>query len=321
MEENRTGVYLAVEIVGHEQRFSVSPNQVCRIGRNADNDIVIDHHSISRNHAVIQGSVGSFLIFDLGSRNGTLVNGRRLQGVEFLQNGDRISIGGIELTFHQAGQDGTPEAGFSSSPSTNVDLARGLVTVLVVDIRDSTALARRLDPDKFSQVIGSLFREAGKILHTSGAWAQKYIGDAVMAVWLHQGDDLKVGREMLSVMDGLLRVAEIACGLQRRFELSTPVRIGAGVNSGWASIGNVGSTAAADFTATGEVVHKAFRLESATRESGYDLLVSNDTLNLLLKSGRFGDVFHECSVTLKGYNQAVDACGVTFAELRNMRET
>jgi adenylate cyclase len=186
----------------------------------------------------------------------------------------------------------------------------------VVDVRDSTALAQRLDSEKLSQVAGACFREAGKVLQECGAWTQKYMGDGVMAVWLHKEDGSELGREALSVLKALLRIVDIVGGLQRRFDLGAPIRIGGGLNSGWASIGNVGSTAASDYTAMGDVVNKAFRLESATKETGYDLLVSSETLSFL-KHGPFGDLFRECPVSLKGYDQPATAWGANFSELAN----
>jgi adenylate cyclase len=319
MEENRTIAYLAAGVSGLDEPFQLTPDRVCRIGRNADNNIVIDHHLISRNHAAIQGSAEGFMICDLGSRNGTLLNGRRVQGTQLLRNGDRIGIGVSEFTFLETGPSGIHGSQCHTFQSTNVDFAPGFVTVLVVDIRDSTLLARQLHSDKLSQVVGTLFREAGKKLHRRGTWSQKYIGDAVMAVWLHNAVDMPVGGNMLSVIDGLLDIVEIAGGLQDRLELGMPIRIGAGVNSGWASIGNLGSHVAADFTAIGETVHKAFRLESATKAAGYDLLASHDTLDILRKAGCFGDVFNPCSVTLKGYDQPIEACGAMFAQLKKGR--
>lgn len=318
MDESGDCAQLVVEIARLDRRFAVSPNGICRIGRSPDNEIVIDHHLVSRNHAAVRGSTGRFLIFDLGSRNGTLVNGRRLQGPELLRNDDRITIGGIEIVFQQEQQDYTPEAGLGVLESTNVALAPCLVTVLVVDIRDSTVLARKLEINQLSQVMSALFRDAGKILGASGAWAQKYIGDAVMAVWIHKEIGGDLSPEMFAIVDGILQLVEIADGLQRRFGLSTPIRVGAGLNSGLASVGNVGSPAVVDFTAMGEVVHRAFRLESATKTVGYDLLVSSNSLDFLRKAGYIERMFHTCSVPLKGYDEPVTAFGVTFAELRSL---
>ena len=70
-----------------------------RIGRLADNDIVLDDAEVSRHHAVIIDTGSSFMITDLRSANGVLVQGRRLHISATLADGDHISICGHEFTF------------------------------------------------------------------------------------------------------------------------------------------------------------------------------------------------------------------------------
>jgi SARP family transcriptional regulator, regulator of embCAB operon len=70
-----------------------------RIGRLADNDIVLDDAEVSRHHAVIIDTGSSFMITDLRSANGVLVQGRRLRPSATLADGDHISICGHEFTF------------------------------------------------------------------------------------------------------------------------------------------------------------------------------------------------------------------------------
>jgi SARP family transcriptional regulator, regulator of embCAB operon len=70
-----------------------------RIGRLSDNDIVLNHDDVSRHHAVIIDTGGSFVITDLGSANGVHVQRQRLRPSATLADGDRISICGHEFTF------------------------------------------------------------------------------------------------------------------------------------------------------------------------------------------------------------------------------
>jgi SARP family transcriptional regulator, regulator of embCAB operon len=71
-----------------------------RIGRRPDNDIVLDDDDVSRYHAVVIDTGGSFVISDLRSTNGVDVGGRRIRGSATLADGDRIRIGGYEFIFH-----------------------------------------------------------------------------------------------------------------------------------------------------------------------------------------------------------------------------
>jgi hypothetical protein len=67
---------------------------VTTIGRDADNDVVIARDHVSRYHAEVRWDGACFLLTDAGSKNGTLLNGRRVCGTEPLQNGDEITLPG-----------------------------------------------------------------------------------------------------------------------------------------------------------------------------------------------------------------------------------
>jgi hypothetical protein len=100
---------------------------------------------------------------------------------------DQIQIGAYQFTFHQESAVELPTTRrFDSEPATNVMFSPSLITVLVVDIRDFTGLAQRFETAMLSEVTGTLFRLGGRELQERGAWGQKYIGDAVMAVWRHK---------------------------------------------------------------------------------------------------------------------------------------
>ncbi len=77
-------------------RFRVKPEQKAYMGRDADNDVVLDDPGTSRRHARIEFKEGKYVLTDLGSANGTLVNGQRVVE-QALDNGDRIKIGQDEL--------------------------------------------------------------------------------------------------------------------------------------------------------------------------------------------------------------------------------
>jgi DNA-binding SARP family transcriptional activator len=74
-----------------------------RIGRRPDNDIVLDDDEVSRYHAVVIDTAGSFVISDLTSTNGVQVGGRRIRGSAALADGDHVRIGGHEFTFEIRG--------------------------------------------------------------------------------------------------------------------------------------------------------------------------------------------------------------------------
>ena len=71
------------------------------IGRDPQNDIVLDDRRVSRKHAEIRLRLGRYTLYDLQSTNGTYVNGRRVAEM-VLSDGDRVAIGGVELQFRSA---------------------------------------------------------------------------------------------------------------------------------------------------------------------------------------------------------------------------
>src|SRR5215218_4995660 len=101
-------------IVEHPAHASAAPvhDGTLTVGRGADNDIVLDHPTVSRHHAIIERIAGEYFIEDLKSRNGTRVNARTVRERRPLQGGDKIRFGQVRVTFVIA----TDDAG-SSTPS------------------------------------------------------------------------------------------------------------------------------------------------------------------------------------------------------------
>jgi hypothetical protein len=79
---------------GAGQRFTLSKPETI-LGRHSANDVVIQHQEVSRQHASITGEGGRFILRDLGSNNGTFVNGERISGPRALGDGDVIMLGEV----------------------------------------------------------------------------------------------------------------------------------------------------------------------------------------------------------------------------------
>jgi predicted component of type VI protein secretion system len=69
------------------------------IGRSRDCDVTVEDANVSRHHAEVRPSGGSWIVRDLGSTNGVKVNGRRIQGPQSLKPGDVVELGTSRLTF------------------------------------------------------------------------------------------------------------------------------------------------------------------------------------------------------------------------------
>ncbi len=318
MSETPSTAHLEVITGSEAKKFRLDPGAICQIGRDEQNTIVLADNQVSRRHAMLQcGPSGEFFLADLGSRNGTWVNQRRVTALVALRPGDRINIGGSEILFH--GPDQAEQAQKAVQGETVVDFAQRLITVLVVDIRDFTGLSSRLPEARLSEVISAFIRESGTALAEHGAWAQKYSGDSVMAIWLHPNDKPAL-RDLAPVFTALEKIFEAAAGLQAAFSLDAPIRVGAGVNTGMACVGNMGSEASSDYTALSDAVNLAFRLESATKEIGCDLALGQQT-HALLATQSGAELPLQChTVCLKGYREPKPVFAASRAGLARLIE-
>jgi adenylate cyclase len=293
------------------RRYPLAGGQSWAIGRGDGCPILLDSRSVSRLHALIQRrDAGDFQLVDLGSRNGSFVNTRRVTIPVALADNDRLVFGDQELLFRNSAQasGGRPvsEADSRNAPTTALHTNK-LTTILVVDIRDFTPMARAIPESLLSQTLGTWFLRAGNIVQRLGSWAQKYIGDAVMAVWVHD-DSSRLREDILAVLRAAAEIDSATAEISRALALPTPMRVGAGINTGPAILGG------ADYTALGDAVNAAFRLETATKSLGGGVLVGDAAFRELGIPAAAG--FERRELELKGYESLATAWSISFEDLR-----
>ncbi|WP_421656019.1 FHA domain-containing protein [Leptothermofonsia sp. ETS-13] len=301
------------------RRLPLTGSNCWTIGRSEDNNFVLPDRWISRNHAMLQCmETGEFYLIDLGSRNGSFVNGRRVSIPVTLHSGDRLTFGQTELEFHcpNVSQAADPMNSDSKEFTATATLhVRRLISVLVVDIRDFTVLTRQLDEKLLSEVIGTWFRHAGDIIREYGSWVDKYIGDAVMAIWIHSAQGVS-DEEMVRIFRALSALHKMTSDLYNRYPLPFPLRIGAGINTGYAMVGNTGSGDRPDYTALGDTVNAAFRLETSTKQIGLEIAVGETTYQHLSALGaNSSKLFKQYTVHLKGYDIPTVAHACSYSDL------
>jgi adenylate cyclase len=156
------------------------------------------------------------------------------------------------------------------------------LTILVCDIRNFSTIAERMNAEELTAFINAFLTPLSDIVIDNGGTIDKYMGDAILAFWnapLDQADHApracRAALQILSCMDDLnqtwRREAEAA---GRPFE---EVRIGIGLNTGECCVGNLGSERRFDYSAIGDAVNIASRLEGLSKIYGLALLVSEDT--------------------------------------------
>jgi predicted ATPase/class 3 adenylate cyclase len=148
------------------------------------------------------------------------------------------------------------------------------VTVLFCDVTGSTSLGEQQDPEQVRRVMSRYYDEARAVLERHGGTVEKFMGDAVMAVFgipvLHEDDALRALRAAVEVQDA---ITELNVELERLFGVSIAVRIG--VNSGEVVAGD---TRRGDSFAAGDAVNVAQRLEAAAAAG--EILIGDSTYRL-----------------------------------------
>ena len=254
---------------------------------------------------MIQRAGVDFLLVDLGSRNGSFVNDNRVTVPVFLKHQAEVRFGGQEFLFLNPVQGPGNEEGLPDrtvgSESTRLLISLHEITVLVVDIRDFTGLSQQLDEDRLAQTVGSWMRRGGEILQAESSWGQKYIGDAIMGIWVDRPEQPYLDT-IYHAFAALSKLTEATAELQEKFDLPREVRIGAAINTDAAGVGNLGMGDSTDFTALGDGVNRAFRLESSSKHIGYDLVVGETTFAYIQEA--VPDVFDQHTLKLEGYQES-----------------
>src|SRR4029450_1889129 len=134
---------------------------------------------------------------------------------------------------------------------------RKVVTVLFADLVDSTGLSQRLDPERAREVLGRVYDVTVDELQALRGRPEKFIGDAVMAVFglpqVHEDDGLRAVRAGLAIRARVARLCE-------ELGLEEPLQIRVGIESGEAA---AGTGPEGQVLVTGSVVNSAARLQAA----------------------------------------------------------
>lgn len=156
------------------------------------------------------------------------------------------------------------------------------LTILTCDIRNFSAIAERMSAEELTAFINSFLTPLSDIIIESGGTIDKYMGDAILAFWnapLDQADHAQ--RACNAALAIIARVSDLNLVWRKEAETAgrsfEDVRIGVGVNSGECCVGNLGSERRFDYSAIGDAVNIASRLEGLTKAYGLALLVSADT--------------------------------------------
>ncbi len=150
------------------------------------------------------------------------------------------------------------------------------LTVLFCDIRGFTALSETLVPEKLVRLLNVYFTAMTNQVFEHGGSLDKYIGDAVMAVFCAPIPDARNARlACLTALDMIKALPELQADLRR--EVLPVFDIGIGINTGPMIVGNMGSATRFNYTVAGDAVNVASRIESLNKTYGTSILLSEFT--------------------------------------------
>ncbi len=154
------------------------------------------------------------------------------------------------------------------------------ITLLFSDIRGFTTMSENLDPESLVTLLHDFLNPMSNIIINQGGTIDKYMGDAIMAEF---GAPLLQADHPRLACRAALEMAASLAALNREWTAQgrPPLKIGVGVNTGPVAVGNMGSDRLFDYTAIGDNVNLASRLEGLNKYYGTSLIISESTAQAL----------------------------------------
>jgi adenylate cyclase len=153
------------------------------------------------------------------------------------------------------------------------DCVEKVMSVLFLDIKEFTSIAEQLSSVEIFNLVNTLMSYLEPVILRNSGLIDKYIGDAIMALFDHPDDALTAALEMLAAIN--------AFNATRLSQKLLPINVGIGINTGSLIVGTVGFEERMDCSVISDAVNIASRLESLTRNFGIELLISENTYEQL----------------------------------------
>ncbi|MBB6480009.1 CHASE2 domain-containing protein [Spirochaeta isovalerica] len=181
------------------------------------------------------------------------------------------------------------------------------VAIFFSDICGFTSMSEKMPPDEIVEMLNEYFTDMTDIIFQYGGTLNKYIGDAIMAIY----------GAPVAMVDASERALKACLDMRSRLERfnrdraekgKPPIRIGMGIHSGKVLVGNIGSPRQMEYTVIGDAVNVCSRIEGLTRDFETDLLISDE---LFQKVGHLVEVETMAPVAVKGKSDKIIVHKVT----------
>ena len=227
------------------------------VGRGPTVRLRVDDAGVSREHAAVRRRDGAWWVQDLGSANGTFVNGLPANVSTRMRDGDEVNFGPARYVYRSSEGRGMASA-TDLNEVTIVGRAPGElnVTLLVADVMGFSELSTRFSAAEVGKVMSAWCDHCRVVMHDCGGHIDKFIGDCVFAWW--HGFTAAVKSQALAAAKTL------SAGLPGNpLPDGSSIRCGVGLHAGEAVLSKLGPSS---HTLLGSDVNLAFRIESLTRK-------------------------------------------------------
>jgi len=231
----------------------------CFLGRGGTNDIVVNDDRVSRRHAVVHvKGPGEFWLIDLGSSNGTYLNGRRITHPCRLAERDRIMLGAHCFIFRQRKGAEPADSGPPTTEKTIQDIKAANCWLLVADMESSTQFIQAVTAEESLRVTGTWLSRCKQLVEDRGGTVNKFLGDGFLAYWREEE------RAAPAVVQAVQQLQKLQAEAQPRFRLV--LHYGKVLMGGAASLG--------EESLLGPEVNFVFRMEKLAGSIGAACLLS-----------------------------------------------
>src|SRR5690242_13745686 len=163
---------------------------------------------------------------------------------------------------------------------------RRVITMLFCDVKGSTAAAETVDPETWTDIMNGIFEYMIRPIYKYEGTVPRLMGDAILAFFgapiAHEDDPQ---RAILAGLDILKGIAKYREGIQKKYDMEFSVRVG--LNTGLVVVGNIGSDYKFEYTAMGDAINLASRMQTAADPD--TILISENTYRLVPALFEFED--------------------------------
>lgn len=192
--------------------------------------------------------------------------------------------------------------------SRAVEGERRIVTILFCDVKGSTAMAEQLDPEEWAEIMNNAFEYLIQPVYQYEGTVARLMGDAILAFFgapiAHEDDPQRAILASLAILDG---IDQYRSKVQKDYGMEFSVRVG--LNTGLVVVGNIGSDYKFEYTAMGDAINLAARMQTAAEPN--TILISENTHRLVTSLFEFED---KGLIQVKGKAEAVHVYRVLEAK-------